>query len=512
METRGKMGFVNKLVFWIIPLIFLIIIVVAFFGEESLFDSVKRVVKGITSIVPEVGIGAQTTPGEKPVLPADHKAAINSLRETMEAMKGKENCVAQYKPKLPPLGKPGTSIVFEKAPVGYHVIIKGGKEGVQDILDEAFDLNDIHLCVIAGDLVAQSFYVSALTSDQGKPTFKEINALSISFDSENRIQYDGGNSELRDNGWLYTPGENNICFFPTMDSSLEDYNNLGLHQKFLEGTGEGSVQYALSRTLRLCSQAEEEWTTYNSIELFADNTEEVESLKIRQACSGFVGTTECPAEDNDCNGKFPTEIGAGASGCLVMISEDDFLGNNCGWEEAEDGQIMTSTREGSLPDDAGNIRAVFFSGDTDAEELFSRKIWRTFPGRSLVCNNKQWIECTEQQAGKVYSNNGRTYLCINERQTQWVSVMDEDNDLISESHFTTLCGAGEMKECLDNCPNTSNPLQEDKDKDTIGDACDACPEVESNVVETTIGTIHWRQAAGCVDTNLDGTADTEVRK
>ncbi len=39
-----------------------------------------------------------------------------------------------------------------------------------------------------------------------------------------------------------------------------------------------------------------------------------------------------------------------------------------------------------------------------------------------------------------------------------------------------ICTGGAASNCDDNCPGTENPNQEDRDGDSVGDACDACPD------------------------------------
>ena len=47
------------------------------------------------------------------------------------------------------------------------------------------------------------------------------------------------------------------------------------------------------------------------------------------------------------------------------------------------------------------------------------------------------------------------------------------------------CPAG-----CDNCPDTTNPDQADRDGDGVGDACDNCPTVPNGTAEAEIGRAH----------------------
>ncbi len=48
-----------------------------------------------------------------------------------------------------------------------------------------------------------------------------------------------------------------------------------------------------------------------------------------------------------------------------------------------------------------------------------------------------------------------------------------------------ICAGGAASNCGDNCPGTQNPNQEDRDGDSVGDACDSCPD-DSSMTEFTI--------------------------
>lgn len=47
---------------------------------------------------------------------------------------------------------------------------------------------------------------------------------------------------------------------------------------------------------------------------------------------------------------------------------------------------------------------------------------------------------------------------------------------------------------LDNCPKVPNPLQTDRDEDSVGDACDSCPEM-SNPTQVWLGP-GWARGPG----------------
>src|SRR3989338_5848275 len=120
---------IKKVISYLIPLIFLVLIVIWLFGGS--FPELKEKVSGIKEYVK---FGAEEELGAKPTIPDDHKNAIKELLKKMNEMKESKinNCFANYQ-GLPELGEKGTSITFtyNASKDTTKVIVKGGAEGVQ---------------------------------------------------------------------------------------------------------------------------------------------------------------------------------------------------------------------------------------------------------------------------------------------------------------------------------------------------------------------------------------------
>ena len=209
------MSFAEKLIFWIIPLIFLVIIVIAFFGSGSLMEEVKSATNKIVEKISLIKIGAQTTTAGKLTLPSNQQTVIDNLKATMERMKGQQDCFYNFG-VLPNLGEKGTSIVIVKINEEKSTMtINGGEEGLQEIV--TYDLEGIQPCVVNGDISGLDF----------KSKVNAVAQMVIAYDApwtssnQNRINYGTGFKDFNSQGWLYTPDGKLICFFPTADGVTE---------------------------------------------------------------------------------------------------------------------------------------------------------------------------------------------------------------------------------------------------------------------------------------------------
>jgi len=226
------MSFMNKLIFWIIPLVVLVILVIAFFGEESMFEGLKLAAKDVQDINP-FGIGAENVTPEKPTIPIEHQEAIVKLKSTIEQMKSSEgNCFMNYQVKdygtgsgLPNLGEKGTSIVFKPGVENeYLMVVMGGEQGAMQVSREK--LSGFKPCVIAGKthsglLVSDMFHNNFLKDPivKGGSSHLPVSSVTIQYDGSNKIIYGSKSGDLKDSGWLFTPGGGYICFFPSFSST-----------------------------------------------------------------------------------------------------------------------------------------------------------------------------------------------------------------------------------------------------------------------------------------------------
>jgi len=68
-----------------------------------------------------------------------------------------------------------------------------------------------------------------------------------------------------------------------------------------------------------------------------------------------------------------------------------------------------------------------------------------------------------------------------------------------------------VEDSVDNCPNVSNPGQEDTDNDGIGDVCDPTPNGDGSVTADDIAIFKPIIGKWLIDTNLDGVVDLQIK-
>ncbi len=225
------MGIATKIFLYVIPLVFLIVVLALLFGGPgSLFDKVKNVILSAKDFLPSFSLGLQEQKAEVSI-PDEHRAEIASLKKTISSMQGKENCFANYT-MFSDLGDKGTSLTFELKGDKTLLTAYSGSGGKQVITDLSGEVAGMKPCVIAGPGgVSKNFFTHFI--DGGEllyPYFSPINSVKIfgSSSSYNGISMPETNlqSNLEDGGWLFTPDGEHICFFPTNLVSNHDDNGI----------------------------------------------------------------------------------------------------------------------------------------------------------------------------------------------------------------------------------------------------------------------------------------------
>jgi len=243
----------KKLVYYLIPLVVLILIGMWAWGPEALWAKTKGAYEGVKGFLPNVSVGAKGLEGGEPTIPGEQREAIDKLRATIKQMlkSNKTNCFASYG-GLPELGEEGTSIIFNwrEDKNLTELIVKGGAGGKQEVFYE--EIKGMRPCVIAGKDsvggdVSENFYYTFLEPDpsevksstyytpvgainlfyyEGRTFFcRNANVIRVPEFGEDPVNDECDN--LEDGGWLFTPDGKHICFFPTVygDNDKDGTNN-----------------------------------------------------------------------------------------------------------------------------------------------------------------------------------------------------------------------------------------------------------------------------------------------
>ncbi|MBI4151600.1 hypothetical protein HY496_01405 [Candidatus Woesearchaeota archaeon] len=226
------MADIKKVISYLIPLIFLILVAMWLFVGS--FPQLKERVGDVKKYI---SFGAEKELGPQPTIPEDHKKQIERLLKTMREMKEStvNNCFANYG-GFSNLGEKGTSLhfIYDSLNDKTLVTVKGGSEGEQIVeLEEGkgmIELPGVKLCVIGGGSVPSSFFNKVLKENYPRDTtptshFTEVSSIEVRFDTAG-VGWDGNviktglsnvdtNNNFQDGGWLFTPDNTHICFFPT---------------------------------------------------------------------------------------------------------------------------------------------------------------------------------------------------------------------------------------------------------------------------------------------------------
>ena len=250
------MGALTKLIFYLIPVVVLILLIVIFYSPGTgAFERLKNIASGAEKYVPNVSIGAEEMEAQQPSIPENQRQAIVSFKEALErtAASSQVNCFTKFN-GFPPLGEEGASLVI--IPIPSEKVMSVRVTGVkQTITDLNFEVQGIAPCVVGGGteytekFYRNYLYPSLTAEDSFEPIYNDVPRIIIQWDgggllesAANRIQYDNtGFHDFKGHRWLYKPDAGHICFFPT-DSST---SALGLDDEFFTDFSEpiaGSLQ------------------------------------------------------------------------------------------------------------------------------------------------------------------------------------------------------------------------------------------------------------------------------
>lgn len=263
------MGVAGKIIFLVVPLIFLIVVVLIFFGETGSWEELKDIVLGIESVLPKVGVGLEELKGEVSI-PAQHQTAILDLKSTIidKMLKpGKVNCFEKFN-GFSDLGEQGTTLEFALQGDKTVLTVGGGAGGKQIITDLRTEFPGMTPCVIAGgQIVTERFFTYFIEGQRerlNQPYYQPVSSIKIYYSTThrngNKIEVaDFGDNAVNDesknfesDGWLFTPDGKNICFFPTNWGTNHDED--GIANEWFTLDEENSIPSRIERgDLARCS-------------------------------------------------------------------------------------------------------------------------------------------------------------------------------------------------------------------------------------------------------------------
>lgn len=245
-------GSIEKIVGYVIPIAVLVFLMLYMYGGTGALQDVKEKVVGFADKYIDIGkeeISAQAS------LTGTQKGDLSALKASLQKIvqSDKKNCFYNYG-GLEDFGEDNNlEITMTYTGNGTQIYVKGGASTAQYITSENFFIEGMKPCVIGGSsLVTSNFIDKFLKSSSSMVSgyYTPVNGIKITYESavsrfdENRIDYGGGLMDFEGHEWLFSPDNEHICFFPTVDT-WSDAD--GLNDDYLVDTNQKtSVPYKYS--------------------------------------------------------------------------------------------------------------------------------------------------------------------------------------------------------------------------------------------------------------------------
>tara|TARA_Y100000310_G_scaffold328044_1_gene395411 strand:- start:484 stop:1329 length:846 start_codon:yes stop_codon:yes gene_type:complete len=236
LKNKKGAGFtIGKIMGIVIVLALLAVVYVVFFSKDGkLQEAGNQTMEVIDTFTPNITAGTEGLRAEKPVmLEEDGEKKLNNLVKTIRKMLNstEKNCFQDYGGMPEFDEEKGSTVIFEHTGDGtmMTVNVMGGKQQLK-----TEKIMKMIPCVIAGSSdITNNFEDSFLDDDESwaektikSGHYKSVTGVKIDYDDGNSIDVtEGGwdddivNDEdpnLQDAGFLYTPDNQHICFFPTI--------------------------------------------------------------------------------------------------------------------------------------------------------------------------------------------------------------------------------------------------------------------------------------------------------
>jgi len=258
-----------KLVIYMIAILTgLIMLGIFFVPKMGAFSRASSATDVAKEFVPNVSIGADELNAGKPTIPSEHREQILKLNKTIRKMldSGYSNCFGNFG-DFSDLGERGTGIqmVYNPTKKSTDFLIYGGEGGQQLLTDFIFSIEGMHPCVIAGSKsITENFYTEFVDWKKSKGShYNRVNGIRIVYNTDGdngnviRVPELGADSvndqdnNFENNGWLYTPDGENICFFPTNDHI--NFDEDGIAEEWFGDGEDNSIPKNVQKHNRLCS-------------------------------------------------------------------------------------------------------------------------------------------------------------------------------------------------------------------------------------------------------------------